>query len=267
MKLVEYIDTQSVFHKLDPRTKMIICGAIMVLSLVFSSPFFLFALFIAVVSLSFVAKIHRDFLSRTKMLASVVVMAFILWTLFYRWSLFAYYPKSEVLFKLGPITVDKLGLMYGISMPFRVLVLIGAPLLFFMTTTFNEVVLSLVKLGVPYKWAFGVGLSYRLIPSFAEEWEKTKEAQISRGLELDKGGLLKRTRNYVPIIMPIVFKSLDMADQLAISMDIKAFGVYDRRTYFRNLKLGKVDYTLIALFGILFAMSIWLRLNGMGVIT
>jgi energy-coupling factor transport system permease protein len=216
--------------------------------------------------LSFVAKIQHEFLQRVKLLATVVIMAFVLWALFWRWSLFASTAPSEVILKIGPITVDKLGLVYGFAMPFRVLVMIGTPMLFFMTTRLSEFVLCLVKLKLPYKWAFAFGLSAKLVSLLGDEFETIKHAQTARGLELEKGNLIRRIKAYVPILIPLTLRGLELSDQISIAMDTKAFGVEEKRTFYRDLKMKRIDYLIVIFSFIALVIGIILRLFGIGVI-
>jgi len=266
MKLVSYIDKHSFFHTLDPRTKIVICSVIIVLGFVFNHPIFLVSLFGIVILLSAIAKINDEFFSRIKYLASVVIMSFLLWSIFYRWAIFAKYTESKIIISIGPIAIDELGLLYGVSMPFRTLTMIGTPLLFFMTTSFGETILALTKLKAPYKLAFSWGLAYRLIPAFADEWNTIKDAQLSRGLELEKGWLIKRITNHIPIVVPIFLRAFDIIDQLTIAMSTKAFGAYKIRTFYKDLQIKGSDYLLIVISIVLFAVGLWLRFKGIGVL-
>jgi len=238
----------------------------MVLSLVFNSPVFLVGLFLVVTSLLFVARVHREFFKRVKALASTVVMAFILWSLFYRWSLFNPSDSTEVILTIGPITLYRLGLIYAVSMPFRVLVMIGAPLLFFMTTTLSELVLAFARVGIPYRVAFTLGLSGKLVPLLENEFKTIKQAQTARGLELDKGGLVKRVRNYIPVLIPLTFRSLELSDQMSIAMETKGFAMKDERTFYKDIEMKRIDYLVVAFSLLALGLGISLRFFGVGII-
>lgn len=266
MKFVSYIRRNSLLHNLDPRTKIFLCAAIIVLSFIFNHPLFLVGLFFVVIILSLIARIQDEFLFRVRLLIPLVIMAFVLWAFFYRWSLFGHPESGDIFFKIGPIALDKVGLMYGISMPFRVLVMIGTPLLFLMTTTLNELVLALVKLRFPYKLAFTLGLSARLVPYLGNEFLTIKEAQTARGLELDRGNLLKRVKSYIPVLTPLTFKALEFSDQMAIAMETKAFTANEKRTFYKEIKMGRVDCLIIIISILALIFAIVLRLSGIGVI-
>jgi len=266
MKFAKYIERDSIVHRLDPRSKIALCLAIIGAAFSFTYPLFMMGLFIFVLILSFVAKIWREFMSQTKLLFSVVIMAFVLWSLFYRWSLFAAVTSSRVILQLGPISLDELGLLYGVTMPFRVLVLIGAPLLIFMTTTFSDLSTALFQLRVPYKVAFTLGLSVRFVPTISEEMEIIRQAQMARGLELERGGIVKKARAYVPIFVPLIVRLLELADRMSSAMEVRAFGAYPRRTFYKVLSMGRIDYVIVVSSFIFLLLCVWLRLQGIGTI-
>ncbi len=266
MELVNHTRTNSFFHRLDPRSKMFLCATIMALSLLFNSPVFLVGLFLVVTSLIFLARVHHEFFERVKLLASTIFMAFILWSSFYRWSLFSSSGSTEAIFTIGPITLDRLGLAYGVSMLFRVLVMIGTPLLFFMTTTLSELVLAFVKLKIPYKVAFTLGLSGRLVPLLENEFKTIKQAQMARGLEIDKGGLVKRVKNHIPILTPLIFRSLELSDQMSTAMETKGFAMKDDRTFYKDIEMRRRDYLVVMISLLALALGIALRFFGVGII-
>lgn len=260
MEFVKYVKTNSWFHRLDPRSKLLLCVSIILISFLLTNPFVLALILGFVITLSISAHIGRDFLKRIKILGMVIIVAFILWSFFYKTALFASQQTSEVIFHLGPLRLDVLGLLYGISMPLRILIMIGTPLLLFMTTTFSDLIRGLVELKIPYSVAFILGLSLKLVYSLGKEFETIKSAQMSRGLEVDKGNLLTRVRNYVPILIPFTFKSLELSEQMSIALDLKGFS-FEKKKFYKRIKFRWVDWILTTLCFFVLALSIYLRIN------
>jgi energy-coupling factor transport system permease protein len=244
MEFVKYIKKDSKLHNLDPRAKLLLCITIILLSFLLTHPLVLLCIFLFVLSLSVIGKIHKEFFKRIKLLASVLIVAFILWSFLYKTSVFVSKQQSEIIFEFAGIKLDMLGLLYGITMPLRILIMIGTPLLFFMTTTFSDMILGLVKLRVPYSIAFIFGLSAKLIFSLGKEFENIKNAQMSRGLEIDKGNLFKRIRNYIPVLIPFTTRSLEISEQISIALDLKGFDV-NKKIFYRQLRLTKSDWCVI----------------------
>ena len=260
MKFVGYVRRNSPIHRLDPRTKLLMMASIVGLSFLFPSPIPQLALLSSIILLSYLARVHKEFLPRFRALSGMVVAAFFLWSLFYRYSLFSGAGSSEVLFSYGPITLDTFGLFYGLSMALRVLVMIGAPLLLLMTTTVSELAGALTKFGVPYKAAFTFGLSMRLVPSLADEMVTIKEAQSARGLELDKGGLISRIKGYIPILIPLMLRAFELSDRMSVAMGLKGFGS-GRRTSYRRFELERRDVIALALAALALTLAALLKLG------
>ena len=61
---------------------------------------------------------------------------------------------------------------------------------------------------MPYEFAFAFTIAVRFVPVLAEEAQTIMDAQKARGLELEKGGLLKKIRNYIPVLIPLATLAL-----------------------------------------------------------
>src|SRR6266702_448230 len=72
------------------------------------------------------------------------------------------------------------------------------------------------------------------------------DAKRSRGLELDKGNLLKRVRNYIPILIPLLLIAIRRSLELAEALESRGFPGKDGRTSLFQLKLRPVDSSIIA---------------------
>lgn len=265
MKFVRYVERDSFLHSLDPRSKLLICLTLISLPFVFTHPLAMFLIFCGMIAVAFTGKIGDEFLKRVRFLLPVAIMAFLLWSLFYNYSLFTSASSSQTLLKMGPLRLTQFGLWYGVAMSFKILVLIGTPLLFFLTVTNSDFTMSLVKLKVPYKVAFGIGLALRMIGVFEDEMTKIKQAQKSRGLALEKGNLLSRVRKSIPIIIPTIFSGLETSDQLSTAMELKGFGSQEERTFLKNLRLQRKDFLVMVVCVGIIALSIFLRMKGVGV--
>jgi energy-coupling factor transport system permease protein len=86
------------------------------------------------------------------------------------------------------------------------------------------------------------------------------DAQKARGLELERGNFLKRVRNYIPILIPLIVGAIRRSLELAEAMESRAWGASEKRTNLYVLKLKNPDYLLA--FGsvliLVFAVYVWL---------
>ena len=90
---------------------------------------------------------------------------------------------------------------------------------------------------MPYEFAFAFTTAVRFVPVLAEEAQTIMDAQKARGLELEKGGLLKRIRNYVPVLIPLIVSAIRRSLELAEAMESRAWGATKKRTNLYCLKL------------------------------
>jgi energy-coupling factor transport system permease protein len=85
------------------------------------------------------------------------------------------------------------------------------------------------------------------------------DAQKARGLELEKGNLLKRIRNYVPVLIPLIVSAIRRSLELAEAMESRGWGATKKRTNLYALRLHKGDIALLALTVCILVVSIYVR--------
>lgn len=258
MRLGQHIERNSWLHRVDGRSKLIFMFSIMLASILMDNLFFLAFCVLLVIGLSFTAKVGKEFLYSLKGIFFLLLFAGVIWLLFYRTSLFINRTEATVIAKVGPFTIDSLGLTYAVKMPLRILIAISVPTLYFMTTTIREFIISLVKLRVPYVMAFTFGLAAQLVFSLGDEFEKIKEAQIARGLSLNSGGLISRIRKHIPIIVPFIVKSLDLVDQINIALNLKHFNPEKKTVFYQEKSFSRIDWilTFLGILSLIFLLGL-----------
>lgn len=87
------------------------------------------------------------------------------------------------------------------------------------------------------------------------------DAQRSRGLELDKGNFMKRVRNYIPILIPLIISAIRRSVELAEALESRAFGATEHRTAIVTLKMKFMDYSVIiaTILGLAVAIYVYFR--------
>ena len=94
----------------------------------------------------------------------------------------------------------------------------------------------------------------------ADDAQTIMDAQKAWGLELEKGNFLKRIRNYIPILVPLIVNAIRRGIKLAEAMESRAWGATKNRTNLYVLKLRRNDYLLILLTATIFAAAIYVKL-------
>jgi len=150
-------------------------------------------------------------------------------------------------------------LNFAIAMVLRLIVLITAFSAFFLTTHPDDLAQALIQMKVPFDFAFALSMATRYVPTLAREAQTIMDAQMSRGLELQKGGLTQKIRNLIPLIIPLIVNSVRRAMSIAESLESRAFGAIKKRTYLYQLKLKKGDFFFICFLALFFVAMIYLK--------
>jgi energy-coupling factor transport system permease protein len=94
-------------------------------------------------------------------------------------------------------------------------------------------------------------IAIRFIPTLIEETEKIMKAQKARGADFESGGLIKRAKNLIPLLVPLFLSSFRRADDLAMAMEARCYRGGEKRTRVKQLVFGARDilaYVLIIVF-------------------
>ncbi len=146
---------------------------------------------------------------------------------------------------------------FAVSTVLRLIVLMTAFSLFFLTVHPDDFALALIKMHIPYEFAFAFSMAVRYVPTIASETETIRDAQMSRGLELERGNVFQKVRNYIPILIPIIVSSIRRALQVAESLESRAFGSTVTRTSLYELKLQKRDYSIMLITTLVLAFVLY----------
>jgi energy-coupling factor transport system permease protein len=237
MILTFYYRTQSFFERIHPVSKLIALLAAFVPPFFGKTPRQVLYYFILLLLAALLARAGKNLFRIYKLMIILFTMSTVLWTFFYR--------GQTILFDLGPVAIMKESILYGITIGIRLNCFVLAAIIFLTCTPIEDFTYALSKLGLPFVTSFALTLAFRLTPLFIEAAQTIVMAQKARGLELDSGGLLRRIRNYVPIIIPVLSSGIRRADQLAIALESKGFGKTKRRSNVSDFHTTWRDFILI----------------------
>jgi energy-coupling factor transport system permease protein len=119
-------------------------------------------------------------------------------------------------------------------------------------------------LGLNDRIAFAVDLAIRLVPTYADDFRTTIDAQRARGFEIDKlkGGLLARLRKLAPLAVPVTMTAILSGEDIANALDMRGFGLQPR-TWLHARRMRAVDRALMLLWlGMLVGSIIWRFVGG-----
>ena len=237
----QYYQTESVIHKLDPRVK--IGGTLLyIISLfLFESAwgYILAALFLAmVIKLS---NVPFKFMIRGMKSILLLLMITVIFNLFL--------TPGEILVSFWKLKITKEGLKMAISMALRLSFLIIGSSVMTLTTTPNNLTDGMEKMLAPLKIfkvpvhevAMMMSIALRFIPILMEETDKIMKAQIARGADFETGGLIKKAKALVPLLVPLFISAFRRANDLAMAMEARCYGGNIKRTRMNGMKLCSRD--------------------------
>lgn len=260
MIIGRYVPADSLIHRLDPRSKLIII--------------FLFVCIIFLANNLFtyvLIGIYTFFmlgLSRIPIRFLYAGLKPVLWLVLFTLLLQVFFTKEgSLLYELGPIKIYEEGVRQGIFISMRFFFLILMTSLLTLTTTPIEITDGLETLLHPLKkvrfpvheMALMMSISLRFIPTLMQETDKIMKAQIARGVEFSSGPIKERIKAVIPLLIPLFVSSFKRAEELAIAMEARGYRGGEGRTKYRLLSWSLPDTLQLLILVILTILLILLR--------
>ena len=248
--LGQFFPGYSLIHKLDPRSKILIATAFIVAVFIANNPASFMLLTLVAMTLVFVSRISFAvvFKGIKPIILIVVITALI--------NVFMTGGDGEPLLSFWIISVYEEGIVRAVFMALRVIVLIiGTSILLTYTTSPISLTDGLESLLSPLKvikvpvhtFAMMMSIALRFIPTLVEETEKIMNAQKSRGADFSSGGLIKRAKSLIPILIPLFVSSFKRAEELAVAMESRCYRGDKNRTKLVKLQYRGLDIAFFAL--------------------
>lgn len=261
----QYYPADSPLHRLDPRTKLILVF-VYILSLFIGKTLWEQIATYGIAFLGLTAIIHASkvplkfILKGLKAIVIIIVLTVVL-NLFFT-------PGDDVLLRVGRVTITSQGLQTAVFMGLRLIMLIVGSSLLTLTTSpiqltdgIETLMKPLEKVKVPaHEIAMMMTIALRFIPILLEETDKIMKAQMARGADFESGGLLKKAKNMVPLLVPLFISSFRRADDLALAMEARCYRGGEGRTRMKALKYASNDILALTLGGLYITVFIAIRI-------
>jgi len=251
-------------HKLNPLCKLAWIGSILILCLILDNPIFLLVLFLVTLPVVKVAKVWSEWLATMKFTLFLCAAIILINALV---SSHGSHVLFEVPFRvpvMGAPVITLEAILYGAAMSLRLLAIISAFAIFTFTVNPDDMMLTVIRMKLPYKSVLVTSLSTRFIPTLIDDAQRITDVQRSRGLELDKGKLAHKIKSRASIVTTLLSNSLDRAVQVAEAMESRAFGTGRNRTFYRDLRLTPTDVTTVVFALLPLALGIFMGVSGYG---
>ncbi len=234
---------------MDPRFKLVLLITIIVFVFTASNYFSVALILLFAITLMLISKIKiRMFLSNVKPILPIIILTAILSAI--------YVNTGAVIFSFWKIKIYSDAIERIVFMIVRIALLIIISSLLSYTTSPTSLTAALESLFSPLKYiglknavhtmAMTMTIALRFIPTLIEETAKIMNAQKARGADFESGGIIKRVKALLPVLIPLLISSVRRAEELANAMECRCYSGADGRTRYKRLHFGKRD--IIALF-------------------
>jgi energy-coupling factor transport system permease protein len=129
----------------------------------------------------------------------------------------------------------------------------------------KELILAMIKLGMPYRVGFAISTALRMVPTIASSIYTISQAQRSRGLDLESGNVIERIRKDVPSLIPVFISTIRGTNAFGVALETKGFGAGKDRTFY--LKMETRDYITLAFSAAVVIVCLYLGIIGYGIIS
>ena len=258
----QHFPGNSLVHRFDPRLKLVLTIAYIVLLFAASNPLGLTLSILFLGVMYKVAKIPVKMIGKSlKPILPIVLFTAVL-------NLFFVSGEGDPLVHFWFLTIYAEGVRYAVLMAVRVMALIAGTSLLTYTTSpivltdaIEQLLKPLGKLHFPvHELAMMMSIALRFIPTLIEETDKIMNAQKARGAQLDTGKMTDRVKALVPVLIPLFTSAFRRADELAMAMECRCYRGGTGRTRLKVLRCEKQDYIDLAVCIACFAVILASRL-------
>ena len=254
--LGQYYPTNSVIHRLDPRTKLIGTIAFIVSLFLFKSWLGYAAATLFLAGIIRVSKVPFRYMMRGLKAIIVLLLITVVFNLFI--------IPGEVIWDFGILKITREGLSQAGFMAVRLIYLIIGSSIMTLTTTPNDLTDGLERVLGPLKVlhvpvheiSMMMSIALRFIPILLEETDKIMKAQMARGADFESGNLVQKAKAMIPLLVPLFISAFRRATDLAMAMEARCYRGGEGRTKMKPLQYSQKDYEAYMVFALYFVLII-----------
>lgn len=255
----QYFPGTSPVHKMDPRMKIILTMAYIVILFVADN---LLGMAVGIIFLGVsyaVSKVPVKMITKSlKPVIPIVIFTAVL-------NIF--FVDGDAIVQFGFLKITWQGVYTAVIMAVRIICLIAGTSLMTYTTSpialtdgIERLLKPLNKIKVPvHELAMMMTIALRFIPTLIEETDKIMSAQKARGADMESGGIMQRAKALIPVLIPLFVSAFRRADELALAMECRCYRGGEGRTRMKQLFMTKIDVVAAVITGITIALVITLN--------
>jgi len=255
----QYIPGESLIHRLDPRTKILIVIIYMTALFIINNAIGYFFILFFSSNIIFLSRIPvKYYLKGLKPLLIIIILTV---------SLHIFMTPGTVIVEIGPLAVTQEGVKQGVFMGTRLILLVTVTSVLTLTTTpmtltdgIERLLNPFKRIGVPaHELAMMMTIALRFIPTLIEETDKIMKAQMARGADFESGNIIQRAKALIPLLVPLFLGAFRRADDLAMAMEARCYRGGENRTRMKQLMYTSLDTGAMFVTVIFLAFSIYTR--------
>ena len=155
-----------------------------------------------------------------------------------------YWKGPAVYWQWKIFSITQAGIVFSLFLIIRLVLLVTCSSLLTYTTTPVALTDGIEALLTPLKWvrfpvhelALIMSIALRFIPILMDETERIKNAQMARGANFEGGGLIKKIKSFVPVLVPLLLSAFRRADELGDAMDARCYTGGKKRTKYKKMR-------------------------------
>ena len=260
--LGQFFPGDSLLHRLDPRTKIVLLFFFLAAIFVFDSPLAYAAL------TAFTAALIA--VSRVPLLLMLKALKPLSWIIAFTFVIHLVSTPGDAFFHVWIFDLTWQGAAKGffIALRLALLILLSALLTYTtsplaLTDALETLMQPLRRVGVPaHEIAMMMTIALRFVPTLIEEADKIMKAQQARGADLTEGSVIERVKGFVPVLVPLFISAFRRADDLALAMEARCYRGGVGRTQMKALRISSIDYVAYAFGALFFAALAVLKFGG-----
>ncbi|OPX65013.1 MULTISPECIES: energy-coupling factor transporter transmembrane protein EcfT [unclassified Methanoregula] len=248
-EILQYVHKDGFLHRLHPYTKIAFIIVVSIMCIIATDIGFLTFMVLAMLAFAAYGRLLTESLQQLKLIL-VMSLIFILITIITmpNGDTLGYLIPQGIPFAGGLIPVTDGGLLIGLVLTLRFMILIFAFQLFLISTQPRDLVHAMEKVGLPIDYILMFIIALRFIPTLQIEGQRIHEAQLARGFN-PGSGFIGKIRSVAPIVVPLVSNALLRANVLGLTIDMRGYRI-GRKTHIRERKFAGRDFVVMGILSV-----------------
>ena len=255
-------------HKLDPRNKIFLLILLLVavfleVKLYSSALIISGVLFFVLLAFMLISKVSLlSFLKSLRALWILILFLLIIYVFIPNPT----YNSEHIAFHIGKFAVNYDAFIQCGYIIIRIVEMLMCTMILTSTTSPMNLTYGLEWYMSPLKMvkfpahiiAMTLSIALRFIPTLLDEVDRIIKAQSSRGVDFQHGGLGKKFRAIISLIIPLFVSAINRSEELSNAMEARGYDPYAKRSRYRTLSFSWRDLIAFIVAGVVFAAVLYL---------